>query len=463
MRDNRQTSLENSVLFTSRVKPRGSKGMVDSGKAEQPTESPMYPSNLMEVICDRENLKLALRRVERNKGAPGIDGMTVEELPKVLKTEWPRIKEELLSGQYRPTPVRRVEIPKPGKRDEKRQLGIPCVMDRFVQQAILQVLQAKWDPTFSANSFGFRPSRSAHQAISKAQSYLEHGYEWCVDIDLEKFFDRVNHDQLMSLLAQRIEDKRVLRLIRAFLNTGVMENGLVRPVSEGTPQGGPLSPFLSNVVLDQLDQELEKRGHQFVRYGDDCNIYVKSERAGHRVMNSLRDFITRKLKLKVNEAKSAVARPRDRKFLGFSFTGGLRPNRRKIAPESIKRFRAKVRQLTNRNHSYSFERRLEKLSSYLHGWKGYFGYCQTPSVLEKMDSWIRRRLRCVVWKQWKTYKRRKAELMKRGVSQELAHCTAWAGSTKGDWPMCHTPGVRMALPNKFFDELDLPRLETDTG
>jgi len=383
--------------------------------------------------------------------------MTVDELAGHLKSNWPSIKQLLLKGEYRPKPVRRVEIPKPGRK-EGRKLGIPCVLDRFIQQAVLQVLQREWDETFSDSSYGFRPGRSAHEAISRAQSYLQAGYSWVVDFDLEKFFDRVNHDRLMSRLAVEIADKRVLKLIRAYLNAGIMEDGLVSFPREGTPQGGPLSPFLSNVVLDELDRELEKRGHRFVRYGDDCNIYVRSQRAGERVMRSVSRFITRRLKLKVNESKSAVDKPQNRKFLGFTFTGGRQPNRRKIASESLRRFRAQVRRFTRRNRSINLEERVRQLAIYLRGWGGYFGYCETPSVLRDLDSWIRRRLRCVQWKQWKVFRCRKRELLKLGVKAALALTTAW--SAKGPWRMSHTPGVRIALNNGYFDLLGLPRLDS---
>lgn len=381
--------------------------------------------------------------------------MTVDELPGHLKAHWPSIKELLLKGRYRPKPVKRVEIPKPGRK-EKRKLGIPCVLDRFIQQAVLQVLQKEWDRAFSDSSYGFRPGRSAHQAIARAQCYLRAGYSWVVDLDLEKFFDRVNHDRLMSRLAVQIADKRVLRLIRAYLNAGILEDGLVRVPTEGTPQGGPLSPFLSNVVLDELDRELEERGHRFVRYGDDCNIYVRSQRAGERVMRGISRFVTVRLKLKVNQSKSAVDRPQNRKFLGFTFTGGKQPNRRKIAPESEQRFRAQIRRLTRRNHSTSLAERVRRLAIYLRGWRGYFGYCETASELRDLDSWIRRRLRCVQWKQWKVYQRRKRELIKLGVNEDLAHITAW--SAKGPWKLSHTPAVRIALDNGYFDALGLPRL-----
>lgn len=384
--------------------------------------------------------------------------MGVDELADYLRVHWLRIKEALLKGEYRPQPVKRVEIPKPGKRKETRKLGIPCVVDRFIQQAVLQVLQSRWDATFSEHSYGFRPGRSAHQAIAKAQGYLKSGRGIVVDLDLEAFFDRVNHDWLMSRLAERIVDKRVLKLIRRYLQAGILENGLISVPAEGTPQGGPLSPFLSNVVLDEWDKELERRGHRFVRYGDDCNIYVKSQRAGERIKESLTRFITQRLKLRVNEAKSAVDVPQQRKFLGFTFTAGRSRNRRKIAPESLWRFKARVRQLTRRNRGISLEERVRRLKIYLTGWRGYFGFCETLSVLRDLDSWIRHRLRCVQWKQWKVYRRRKTELIRLGVGPQLAHTTAW--SAKGPWRISHTPGVCIALNNGYFDALGLPRLDS---
>jgi RNA-directed DNA polymerase len=422
--------------------------------AKRVHESLADTERLMEEVCERENCQQALRRVKANKGSPGVDGMTVRELPDYLKQHWPAIREQLLSGTYQPQPVRRVEIDKPDG-GGVRKLGVPTVLDRLIQQAVLQVLQRRWDRTFSDHSYGFRPARSAHQAVARAQQYVAEGYRWVVDLDLEKFFDRVCHDKLMARIAARVSDRRLLKLIRSFLTSGVMENGLVSAVDEGTPQGGPLSPLLSNLVLDELDRELERRGHRFVRYADDSNVYVRSERAGQRVMASLTAFITRRLKLKVNSEKSAVARPAARKFLGFSFTNAQPPQRR-IAPQAIVRFKERVRELTSRTRGVSLARMVEELSTYLRGWRGYFGFCQTPSVLQGLEQWLRRRLRSVLWKQWQRGRRRFAELRKRGIGWELAAKTA--GSAHGPWRLANSQALAYALPNAYFDSLDLPRL-----
>jgi RNA-directed DNA polymerase len=371
----------------------------------------------MEEIVERDNLKKALAKVQCNKRAPGIDGMSVDELAFHLKEHWPAIRVALLEGTYAPQAVRRVEIPK--ATGGTRALGIPTVLDRFVQQAVLQVLQSAWDGSFSEASFGFRPGRSAHQAVARAQELIVAGHRTVVDIDIEKFCDRVNHDILMGLVAKRVSDRRLLKLIRGFLTAGVLEAGLVGPTDEGTPQGGPLSPLLSNLILDVLDKELEKRGHRFVRYADDCNIYVRSRRAGERVMASIERFLEKRLKLKVNRAKSAVAHPHLRKFLGLSFTNGYEPKRR-IAPQALARFKSRVRGLTRRTRGAALGQIVEQLSRYLIGWRGYFGFCQTPSVLRALDQWVRRRLRCLVWKQWKRGTNRFAELRRRGVGKDLA-------------------------------------------
>jgi len=422
--------------------------------AKRRTENLAGTERLMEEVCELENCKQALQRVKANKGSPGIDGMTVEQLPEYLKQHGHEIGEQLRSGTYQPRPVKRVEIPKPAG-GGVRKLGIPCVLDRFVQQAILQVLQKRWDSTFSERSYGFRPGRSARQAVRQAQQYIAEGYRWVVDLDLEKFFDRVNHDRLLAAVAERVADKRMLKLIRAFLEAGVMEDGLVSPVDEGTPQGGPLSPMLSNLVLDELDRELERRGHRFVRYADDSNIYVGSERAGQRVMESVTRFITHRLKLKVNQAKSAVARPGQRKFLGFSFTGEAEP-RRRIAPKALVRFKERIREQTGRTRGISLRQMVTEVATYLRGWLGYFGDCQTPSVLQSLESWLRRRLRAVAWKHWKHGRKRFKELRKRGVGKDLAAQTA--GSAHAPWRIANSPALTRALPNAYFASLGLPAM-----
>lgn len=432
MSDKRQKNqLQMLLAFTDEGRseaPKTRREGTESLTAKRGYESAALPELVMEEVCGRENCLRALRRVKANKGSPGIDGMKVGELPGYLKQHWPALREQLLSGSYQPQPVRRVEIAKP--EGGVRKLGIPTVLDRFIQQAVMQVLQDRWDRTFSEHSHGFRPQRSAHQAVAKAQQYIAEGNRWVVDLDLEKFFDRVNHDKLMAAIARRVNDKRMLRLLRAFLESGVMENGLVSLVEEGTPQGGPLSPLLSNLVLDELDRELERRQHRFVRYADDCNIYVASERAGKRVMQSVTGFIRRRLKLKVNETKSAVARPQERKFLGFSFTYGAKPKRR-IAPKALLRCKQRVRELTRRTRGISLEQMTEELTSYLRGWKSYFDYSQTPSVLKELDKWIRRRLRSVIWKQRKR---------------------------RSSWRLANSPALSAPFPIAYFDSLGLPRL-----
>jgi RNA-directed DNA polymerase len=416
-------------------------------------DAPVDVGNLMERVVVRANLTAALRRVERNGGSPGIDGMRVEQLRDYLMEHWPSIKRRLLEGTHRPMPVKRIEIPKPG--GGRRVLGIPAVLDRFIQQAVLQVLQEEWDGSFSDSSFGFRPGRSAHQATERALSYLRKGWRWVVDIDLEKFFDRVNHDKLMSLVRERVSDTRLLRLINSWLESGAMVGDEYHPTGEGTPQGGPLSPLLANLLLDRLDKELERRGHRFARYADDSNIYVKSKRAGERVMSGVTRFLSRKLRLKVNEAKSAVARPWDRAFLGFTL---LYSCKRTVSGKALKRFKEKVRQLSRRTRGVSFETVVAGLRKYLTGWKAYFGVCESRSILKESDSWVRRRLRCYLWKQWGT--KGYHELRRRGVSRDLAWNTA--KSAHGPWRLSRSPALAFALLARYFASMGLPSLYEKT-
>ena len=457
LRSNKRQNIQMELDFSSQ--PAGEareagREVTESHLAMNEPESPASTNRLMEEVCERENLIEALRRVKANKGSAGVDGMTVGALTDYLKQHWPTIREQLLSGTYEPKPVRRVVIPKLDG-GGVRKLGIPSVLDRFIQQAVMQVLQRRWDRTFSDHSYGFRPGRSAHQAVAKAQQYIAAGYTWVVDLDLEKFFDRVNHDKLMGQIAKRVEDKRLLKLIRAFLNAGVMENGLVSPSVEGTPQGGPLSPLLSNLVLDELDRELERRGHCFVRYADDSNIYVRSERAGQRVMESVTRFITQKLKLKVNEAKSAVAQPQARKFLGFSFTPGPEV-KRAIAPKALDRFKRRIREITRRAKSVSIESTIAERAPYMRGWRSYFGFCETPVVLEYLTRWVRLRLRAALWRQWKTTRRRRAALLELGVRPRLASNTAVSG--RGPWYLARAKALSVGLSNAYFKSLGLPSL-----
>ena len=455
MQQNIQIELNFSVTPAGEAREAG-REETESLLTMHAPERPAGTTRLMEEICDRENMEEALRRVKANKGSAGIDGMTVGGIADYLKQHWPAVRERLLNGTYEPNPVRRVEIPKPD--GGVRKLGIPTVLDRLIQQAVMQVLQRQWDGTFSEHSYGFRPGRSAHQAVAQAQQYIVEGHGWCVDLDLEKFFDRVNHDKLMGRIAKRVGDKRLLKLIRAFLNAGVMENGLVSPSVEGTPQGGPLSPLLSNLVLDELDRELERRGHRFVRYADDCNIYVRSERAGQRVMASITQFITQKLKLKVNEAKSAVARPQERKFLGFSFTAGPEV-KRMIAPKALDRFKRRIREITRRAKGVSMETTMEELAPYMRGWRSYFGFCETPEVLIGLTRWVRLRLRAAMWRQWKTPRRRRAALLELGVRERLASNTA--GSGRGPWYLARAKALSVGLSNAYFTSLGLPSLFED--
>jgi RNA-directed DNA polymerase len=420
--------------------------------AKRDSESPANKCWLMEEVCEGTNVKKAWQRVRANKGGPGVDGLTIDATADYLREHWPTIRQQLLEGTYAPQPVKRVEIPKPG--GGMRQLGVPCVVDRLIQQALLQILQPSWDPTFSQHSYGFRPGRSAHQAVAQAQRYVAAGYSYVVDIDLERFFDRVNHDHLMSRVSQRVSDKRVLKLIRAFLNAGVMDNGVVSAATEGTPQGGPLSPLLSNLVLDEFDQELTRRGHRFCRYADDCNIYVRSRRAGERVMASVCQYLSTKLRLTVNRSKSAVARPAERSFLGFSLSNDGRE--RHIATHALSRFKQRVRELTCRTRGVSLAQLIEPLARYLIGWRSYFGFCQTPRVLSALDARIRRRLRMYLWRQWRHPRTRFNELRRLGVS--TFNAAVAAGSPTSLWRMSSHPALQSALRNHYFDSLGLPRV-----
>ena len=423
------------------------RGELFASKAE--SVFPDRNMQLMEAVVERGNLHAALKQVVRNDGSPGIDGMTVKELPEYLKQEWPEIRRQLLNGKYIPKPVKRVEIPKPG--GGIRQLGIPTVLDRFIQQAVMQELQREWDRSFSTASYGFRPRRSAHQAVMQSQQYLKQGYRWIVDIDLEKFFDRVNHDKLMSKVRERVTDDRVARLIFGFLKSGIKDHDHLVETIEGTPQGGPLSPLLANLMLDQLDRELEHRGHRFVRYADDLNIYVRSRRAGKRVLKSVGKYLSSRMKLKVNDSKSGVDLPWRCEFLGFSFTAKLK---RRISEKSIKRFKAKVREATFRTRGMRIGKIIEELRRYLSGWQAYFNFAEARSVLKELDSWIRRRLRCYLWKQWG--RRGYRELVRRGVSRDLAWNTA--KSAHGPWRLSRSPGLAFALTAKYFAGLGLPIL-----
>jgi RNA-directed DNA polymerase len=404
----------------------------------------------MARITSRDNLNRAYKRVKRNKGAPGIDGMSVGQLSEYLRLHGEQTRNRLIQGDWNPTPVRKVLIPKSD--GGERQLGIPTVLDRLVQQSIQQVLQEDWEVRFSPFSYGFRPGRSAHQALLQAQRYIQSGYNWVVDIDLSKFFDRVNHDRLMTKLARYTDDREALRLIRRFLSAGVMDNGVLVRQSEGTPQGGPLSPVLSNIVLDELDKELDKRGLRYVRYADDCRIFVKSPRAGERVMDSLTQFIEGRMKLKVNRKKSGVARSWERDFLGYTFSeeGGLQ-----VSSKAQRKFKREAKRLTKKN-GCSFMQRLRRLNPYIRGWRQYFGIVEKPERFGSLDSWIRRRLRCLLWFQWKTGKRRYKELVSRGVSPWSAKKTT--GSPKKYWRLSLTPALCKALSNQWFIEMGLEKL-----
>lgn len=406
---------------------------------------------LMEEILRRKNIMRAYERVVRNGGAPGADGMTVEQLMPYCRAHWARVRTELLEGTYQPRPIRRVEIPKPDGKG-MRILGIPTVLDRLIQQAILQVLQPIFDPTFSDESFGFRPGRSTQDAVTRAREHIAAGHRWVVDVDLERFFDRVNHDGLMARVARRVKDKRVLRLIRRYLQAGIMEGGLVTPRTEGTPQGGPLSPLLSNVLLDELDKELERRGHRFVRYADDCNVYVRSKAAGERVMASLERFLQERLRLRLNREKSAVARPWERKFLGYTVTLNRRP-RLKVSPQSVKRLRVKLEPVWRRGRGRSLANTIAELNPIIRGWVGYYRLADVKSTFEELDAWIRRKLRCLVWRHWKKPRTRFKKLRQLGIDERRARLGA--ANSCGPWRNAGASHMNQALPNSTFQEMGL--------
>jgi len=404
-------------------------GTAGQGLTAAKEHSPPEATELMEQVVGGKNLREALCRVETNQGAPGVDGMPVVALRSYLKEHWPRIRQQLLEGKYEPQPVRRVDIPKPGGKGT-RMLGIPTVLDRFIQQAVLQVLTPIFDPEFSESSFGFRPGRSAHQGVLAARGHVEAGHRWVVDVDLEKFFDRVNHDVLMARVVRRVKDKRLLKLLRRFLEAGIMFAGVVQAHGEGTPQGGPLSPLLSNVLLDELDKELERRGHRFCRYADDCNIYVKSKAAGERVMASLERFLAKRLRLKVNRAKSAVARPWRRKFLGYSLTVHYQP-RLKVAAEASVRLKAKLGEIFRRGRGRALRTVIAEVNQAAAGWARYFRLAQVKGVFEELDQWIRRKLRCILWRQWKRPRTRAEKMIRLGLDKERAWRSAYNG--RGPW------------------------------
>jgi RNA-directed DNA polymerase len=435
-------------------KPQGT-GAGAKNRAASKVQTCQSEPGLMEAVVGRENMRSALRRVEGNRGSAGVDGMTAEELRPYLFKSWSGIREELLGDRYQPQPVRRVEIPKPGGKG-MRQLGIPVVVDRLIQQALLQILQPLFEPNFSRFSYGFRPDRSAQQAVQQARAYVAEGRRWVVDIDLEKFFDRVNHDVLMSRVCRVVKDRRVLRLIRRYLQAGILVDGLVESRTEGTPQGGPLSPLLSNILLDDLDRELERRGHRFCRYADDCNIYVQTKRAGERVMDSIERFLGKRLKLKLNHEKSAVARPWERKFLGYSITWHWESKLR-ISPESIRRLKQKLLSIFKSGRGQAINRLIrEKLTPLLRGWINYFRLTEIKGVLEELDGWLRRHLRCILWRQWKRSCTRARNLMRAGLTEE----TAWRSATNGRGPWWNSGAQHMnlAFPKKFFDALGLVSL-----
>ena len=453
VRTRRQKSSQMELPLAGRgeASKRGRSGEVPTATTENGRSG---TDHLMEEVVERDNLKQALKRVKANKGGPGIDGMTVEQLPQYLVEHWAEIRGQLLASTYQPKPAKRQLIPKSG--GGNRELAIPCVLDRFIQQAILQVLQPRFDPTFSEHSYGFRPGRGAHDAIRAAQKHIQAGRQWVVDCDLEKAFDRINHDVLMGRLAKRITDKRMLRLIRRYLSAGLMIDGVVAARQEGAPQGGPLSPLMMNVLLDEVDKELEKRGHAFARYADDLNVYVGSKRAGEDVMGTLRRLFG-KLKLRVNDSKSAVARPWDRKFLGFTFWMAKDGTvKRRIAPKALEAMKERIRQITGRNRGRSLKSIIAELRRYLIGWKQYFRLTEMPGVFRDLDSWTRRRLRMVQLKQWRHGPRIFRELCARGAPPNAA--ASAAAHAKRWWRIARHPALNIAMPPREFDRLGLPRL-----
>ena len=430
-------------------KPAGARRRGPNFPGQEVENIPSQPA-LIEMMLERENMLRALQAVERNGGAAGIDGMTTGELRPYLRSHWAMIKKQLLKGEYRPRPVRRVDIPKPG--GGARMLGIPTVLDRLLQQAMHQILSPRWEAEFSPHSYGFRPGRSAAQAIRAAQKHVQSGKRWVVDMDLEKFFDRVNHDVLMRRVERKVSDRRVLALIRAYLQSGIMQNGLVEPRSEGTPQGGPLSPLLSNILLDDLDKELEKRGHKFCRYADDCNIYVGSQRAGRRVLASVGKFLSERLRLKLNPLKSGVDRPWKRKFLGFTLTGE-RQSRINVAPPAIQRFKQKLRAKFREGRGRNLRAFLEELKPLLRGWANYFSAAHTRAAFERLDQWIRRKLRCMEWRKWKTRPQRMKRLIALGLERGRARLSAFNG--QGPWRNAGASHLSAALPTSYFRKLGL--------
>jgi RNA-directed DNA polymerase len=406
-------------------------------------------SNMLEEILDIRNIEEALKQVTANKGAGGIDGMQTDELRDYLNVHWQMLKVSVLEGNYKPQPVRKVEIPKP--QGGTRMLGIPTVIDRLFQQAIAQWLSTKYEGEFSNYSYGFREGRNAHQAVLQAQEYVNEGYEWVIELDLEKFFDKVHHDRLMSTLAKKLTDKRILKLIRSYLTSGIMEGGVCSPRTEGSPQGSPLSPLLSNIVLDELDKELLARGHRFVRYADDCSIYVKSEKSAQRVMESITEYIEKKLKLKVNRTKSKVSRPQESMLLGFSFYRDKEGWQVRIAPKSLERIKKKIKEKTKRNDPAPAKEKIKKMEALIRGWVNYFAIAKGKKKMQELDELVRTRLRIGIWKQWKKPKTKRIHLIKLGIGKQKAY--EWSNSRKGYCRIAHSPILCLALNNKYFTRL----------